>query len=275
MGESILMSNLSEKMNTLLEVMKKLRDPVSGCPWDQSQSYQSIVPYTIEEAYEVADAIEQKDFEQLKNELGDLLFQVVFYAQIAQEEGRFDFYDIVDGICSKLIVRHPHVFADKKYEHESEIHAAWEQQKHQDRLIKNEQASFLDDIPKSLPSLKRAQKMQKRAAKQGFDWPNIEDVWLKLDEELAELKDEIASSNNLAVNKGAIEDELGDVFFTLVNLSRFLSCDSEWVTAKASKKFESRFRVLEKRIRQDGKDLSSMNIDEMEDYWQAVKRARL
>ncbi|MEE4244964.1 MAG: nucleoside triphosphate pyrophosphohydrolase, partial [Kangiellaceae bacterium] len=171
-----------DKLESLRQVMRMLRDPESGCPWDLKQSYRSITPYTLEEVYEVIDAIERDDFSDLKGELGDLLFQIIFYCQLAEENNHFSFNDVVSGIVKKLVSRHPHVFSNKTYNDEASIHKAWEDLKHQERQTKNQAASLMDDIPKVLPALKRAQKMQKRAAKQGFDWPSTDGVWQKISE---------------------------------------------------------------------------------------------
>ena len=222
----------------LIEIMSKLRTPETGCPWDLKQDYASILPFTIEEVYEVADAIERNDFDDLKGELGDLLFQIVFYAQLANEEERFDFNDIAESICKKLIDRHPHIF-DSNFDHQivndSQVLKQWEDLKQIERELKSEnnQASLLDDIPKVLPELKRAQKIQTRVAKQGFDWPNIEKVWEKFDEETLEVKQ--AASENIQED---IEDEIGDLLFVVVNLARHYELDADQALRKANQKFE-------------------------------------
>ncbi|WP_246128466.1 nucleoside triphosphate pyrophosphohydrolase [Pleionea sediminis] len=254
-------------VDKLLAIMKKLRDPEFGCPWDVKQSYESILPYTIEETYEVVDAIERKDYDDLKGELGDLLFQVVFYCQIASEENRFEFSEVVDAISHKLVTRHPHVFSDKVYQSDEELHLAWEKQKAKERKVKKGTTSLLDDIPISLPALKRAQKVQKRAAKHGFDWPSIDGVWQKLEEEILELKDEVEKSDN----QERIEDELGDVLFSVVNLTRHLKSDSETALRRATNKFEKRFRILEKLVNEDKQEIDKLSIDSLEYYWQKAK----
>jgi ATP diphosphatase len=263
---------MTDGVARLIQIMTQLRDPKSGCPWDRKQTYQSIVPYTIEETYEVVDAIERQDYDDLKQELGDLLFQVVFYCQIAQEQGRFDFNQVAHAVSDKLTHRHPHVFSDKEYESEDSLNQDWEKQKHRERKRKNQKASVLDDIPKSFPALMRAQKVQKRAARQGFDWPSIEGVWHKLEEELHELRQEV---NRKSVNHKAVEDELGDVLFTLVNLSRHLKQDSEACLRRATDKFERRFRCMEKLIEQQGASLEALTLDEMEHFWQLAKKRLL
>ncbi|MCF6194309.1 MAG: nucleoside triphosphate pyrophosphohydrolase [Kangiellaceae bacterium] len=249
----------------LVEIMRQLRQPDSGCPWDIKQSYESIIPYTIEEVYEVVDAIERKDYSDLKGELGDLLFQVVFYAQLAEEDGYFDLADVVETINQKLTTRHPHVFSDQSYLSEEEVLKAWEDQKHRERKDKNEQgkASLLDDIPKALPELKRAQKIQKRVAKQGFDWTRIEQVWEKLQEESEEVK--LAAQQG---DKKEIEEEIGDLLFVCVNLARHYKVDADVALRVANKKFEKRFRKVE--VFADG-DISKFNIEELETFWRRAK----
>ena len=249
----------------LVEIMRQLRRPDSGCPWDINQSYESIIPYTIEEVYEVVDAIERKDFSDLKEELGDLLFQVVFYAQLAEEDGYFDLADVVDAISQKLTNRHPHVFADQTHLSEQQIHKAWEDQKHQERKNKDVsgKASLLDDIPKVLPELKRAQKIQKRVAKQGFYWTRIEQVWEKLQEESDEVK--LAAKQG---DKKEIEEEIGDLLFVCVNLARHYEVDADVALRVANKKFETRFRKVEELA--DG-DISNFEIEELEALWQQAK----
>ena len=260
--------NKKGNIKDLIKIMADLRTPETGCPWDLEQDFDSILPFTIEEVYEVADAIERKDFDDLKSELGDLLFQVVFYAQLASEEGRFDFSDIVNAICKKLVHRHPHVY-DKntiaKLKDGAEVLTQWEEIKKQERKDKSKSKinSLLDDIPTVLPELKRAQKIQTRVAKQGFDWDNIEDVWRKLDEESNEVK-QAASENNPT----KIEDEIGDLLFVGVNLARHYGFDAEQALRKANQKFEKRFREVEKLA---GGDISTFSIDELELFWNKAK----
>lgn len=248
--------------------MQQLRDPESGCPWDRKQNYQTILPYTIEEVYEVADAIERENFSDLKDELGDLLFQVVFYAQLASEDGYFDIFDVVESISKKLTRRHPHVFANKTYADEGEVHRAWENQKHLERQSKNKDtktqtASLLDDIPKVLPELKRAQKIQKRVAKQGFDWKNIQQVWDKLEEESGEVKQAFDSGDARHT-----EEEIGDLLFVCVNLARHYNVDADFALRKANQKFEKRFRQVENFA---DKAISEYSLDELEKFWQKAK----
>ena len=256
--------NNASGMDKLLAVMQALRDPNGGCPWDIEQTYQTILPFTIEEVYEVAESIEDQDFDALRDELGDLLFQVVFYAQIAREEGRFDFYQVVEGICDKLVRRHPHVFAETEFKNEAELKAAWEAQKHKERIGKDEsKSSVLDDIPKALPELKRAQKIQKRVAKVGFDWENPDQVWEKVEEEIDETK-----SAFLSGDQNHLEEEVGDLLFAVVNLSRHYGIDADIALRKANHKFERRFRVVEQNA---DSPLAEYSLDELEALWQQAK----
>ncbi|WP_251359367.1 nucleoside triphosphate pyrophosphohydrolase [Kangiella sp. TOML190] len=251
----------------LLAIMRALRDPETGCPWDKKQTYASIAPYTLEEAYEVADAIEQGDFEELHGELGDLLFQVIFYAQIGQEEGRFDFESIAKAMADKLERRHPHVFADQQYISDAELKRNWEQQKQQERQSKNNaNQSLLDDLPKGFPSLSIAQKIQKRVGRHGFDWPSLDGVINKIEEEMAELKQAVANQD-----KVNIEEEIGDLLFAVVNLSRHLDFDAETALRKANRKFETRFRQLETIIQTQGLSVDTANLEQLEQAWQQAK----
>jgi len=257
-----------EHTQKLLTIMQALRDPEGGCPWDKKQSFETIVPHTLEEAYEVADAIEKGDMSELEGELGDLLFQVVFYAQLGREEQLFDFESIAQAMSEKLVRRHPHVFSDKKLETDEEIKKNWEQQKQQERVSKNQaNTSLLDDLPKSFPALSLAQKMQTRVGRHGFDWPDLDGVVEKLEEEIAELKQAIASKN-----QADIEDELGDVLFSCVNLSRHLKCDPETALRKSCRKFEERFRQLEKVIAAQELTVDSASLEQLENAWQQAKR---
>ena len=249
----------------LLDIMARLREPGKGCPWDQEQTFASIAPYTIEEAYEVADAIAHDDRAALRDELGDLLFQVVFHAQMAAEEGEFTFADVVAAISDKLVRRHPHVFgsaAEVAAGHDPE---AWETFKARERAGSRD-GSRLSGVPRALPALKRAQKLGKRAASAGFDWPNLAGVRAKVGEEIGELDAELAGDGG-----ERIEEELGDVMFALVNLARHLGIDSEHALERANRKFESRFRAMEKDIEARGQDLSNLSIDELEEAWQSAK----
>ncbi|AOE50244.1 nucleoside triphosphate pyrophosphohydrolase [Kangiella sediminilitoris] len=251
----------------LLGIMQALRDPDNGCPWDRKQTFETIVPHTLEEAYEVADAIESGDMAELEGELGDLLFQVVFYAQLGQEQQLFDFESIAQVMSDKLIRRHPHVFSDKKLETDADIKKNWERLKQQERQAKNsENTSLLDDLPKSFPALSLAQKMQKRVGRHGFDWPEIDGVIEKLEEEIAELKEAIASND-----QPHIEEEMGDLLFSCVNLSRHLKVDPEAALRASCRKFESRFRALELIIAESDLSVDSATLDQLESAWQKAK----
>jgi ATP diphosphatase len=257
----------------LLRIMAKLRDPDGGCPWDVEQDFASIAPYTIEEAYEVADAIEQSDMESLKGELGDLLLQVVFHAQMASEAGHFEYADVVNAISEKMVVRHPHVFGDVSIEDADAQTKAWEDQKAAERAAKAEAsgrvASVLDDVARGLPALMRAEKLQKRAARVGFDWPTVEPVFDKVREELDEVSVEIDRGSDPA----RLEDELGDVLFTCVNLARKLGTDPETALRRTNAKFERRFRDVETFAVKDGKSLNDLDIEALEALWERAKEA--
>ena len=257
----------------LLWIMAKLRDPDGGCPWDVEQDFASIAPYTIEEAYEVADAIEQSDMESLKGELGDLLLQVVFHAQMASEAGHFEYADVVNAVSEKMVVRHPHVFGDVSIEDADAQTKAWEDQKAAERAAKAEAsgrvASVLDDVARGLPALMRAEKLQKRAARVGFDWPTVEPVFDKVREELDEVSVEIDRGSDPA----RLEDELGDVLFTCVNLARKLGTDPETALRRTNAKFERRFRDVETFAVKDGKSLNDLDIEALEALWERAKEA--
>ena len=259
-----------DNMHRLLEIMAALRDPKTGCPWDIKQTFETIVPHTLEEAYEVADSIERGHMEELKDELGDLMFQVVFYAQMAKEQGLFDFSDIVDAINDKLVRRHPHVFAGAEFENEVDLNEAWEQSKQDEREHKSEQesVSVLHGVASALPALKRAQKLQKRAARVGFDWPSVQPVVDKLREEIDELEQEIASND-----RQAQFEEVGDLMFSCVNLARHLEVDAEESLRACNKKFEQRFNYIENALRENGRDISDCDIDTLEQLWQQAKNA--
>ncbi|MDN6857567.1 nucleoside triphosphate pyrophosphohydrolase [Pseudomonas sp. CAN2814] len=266
------------KLDDLLYLMARLRDPQNGCPWDIKQSYATIVPYTLEEAYEVADAIERGDFDHLREELGDLLFQVVYYAQLAREEGRFEFDAVVDGITSKLIRRHPHVFPDGDLYGEpdpaklaeSAVKQRWEELKAEERAAKAAepvQLSLLDDVPNALPALSRAAKLQKRASQVGFDWADALPVVDKVREELDEVLEAMAGGDTEAQ-----AEEVGDLLFVVVNLARKLKVDPETALRAANAKFERRFRYIETALRDQGRTLEDSNLEEMDELWGAAKR---
>ena len=264
-------------LDDLLHLMARLRDPQHGCPWDLKQTYATIVPYTLEEAYEVADAIERSDFEHLQGELGDLLFQVVYYSQLAREEGRFEFDGVVDSITRKLIRRHPHVFPTGELYapvgtpslSEAEVKLRWEQIKAEERAEKSEpeQLSLLDDVPAALPALSRAAKLQKRAATVGFDWPDALPVLDKVREELDEVLQAMADGD-----ADALQDEVGDLLFATVNLARHLKQDPEHALRRANRMFERRFRFIEQALRDSGRPIEDCNLDELDALWGEAKR---
>jgi len=256
----------TSSLEQLLKVMAQLRDPQNGCPWDKEQNFATIAPYTIEEAYEVSEAIDHDDMMALKDELGDLLFQVVFHAQMASEDGAFNFNDVAQVISDKMIRRHPHVFGDGDTRTEAQQTIAWEEQKAAERKAKGEGDSALNGVANALPALMRAQKLQKRAARVGFDWPEIAPVFDKIQEEIEEVRD--------ALTKGdmdAIEDEIGDLIFACVNLARHAGVDSELALRRGNAKFTTRFREVEKRLSAKRKSPTDCSIDELEEIWSAVK----
>lgn len=248
----------------LLDIMRQLRKPQTGCPWDLEQDFRSIAPYTLEEAYEVVDAIAQGDAGALQEELGDLLFQVVYHAQMAQEQGWFDFNAVVNGICDKLVRRHPHVFGDEIIKTAVAQSHAWELHKEQER---GKQESVLDGVPLALPALTRADKIQKRASRVGFDWPSIHGVSDKVEEELEELLGEIASN----ADTDAVMDEAGDLLFAAVNLVRHAGIDPEAALRQANRKFSRRFRMVERLSEGAGKTVAETDLDTLDYYWDRAK----
>lgn len=259
----------SSAINELLAIMVRLRDPQHGCPWDLEQDFASVIPYTLEEAYEVAEAVRLNDAGELCDELGDLLFQVVFHAQMANELGWFGFADVVEAINSKLVRRHPHVFGDETVADASAQSEAWELHKAGERAAKGASTgSALDGVPLALPALVRAQKIQHRAARTGFDWDAIEGVVAKLDEELAELKAALAARESIE----RVQEELGDLMFSGVNLARWLDADAETLLRDASSKFETRFRQVEALAKQEQRELCDCSLQQLESYWQTAKQ---
>lgn len=249
-------------------IMARLRDPETGCPWDVEQDFRSIAPHTVEEAYEVADAIERGDLDGLRDELGDLLLQVVYHARMAEEEGRFDFDDVAIGLADKLIRRHPHVFGETVLADAHERERAWEQSKADERAAKGEtDDSALAGVTLGLPALKRAQKLQRRAARVGFDWPDARGPRAKVHEEL----DELDAADGDAE---ALEAEIGDLLFSVVNLARHHDVDAETALRRAGQRFEDRLRAVEQRVREQGASLSDLSLEQLEAHWQAVKAAR-
>ncbi|WP_429911293.1 nucleoside triphosphate pyrophosphohydrolase [Glycocaulis sp.] len=255
-------------LERLLAIMARLRDPQTGCPWDVEQDFASIAPYTIEEAYEVADAIARGDMADLKSELGDLLFQVVFHSQMASEAGHFSFDDVADAIAEKMERRHPHVFGDGDTRDAQGQTIAWEAQKAEERAARNPDSSALADIPLALPALLRALKLTKRAARVGFDWPDAERVLDKFEEEARELREAIAAKDT-----ANIKEEVGDLLFVCANLARKLDVDPEDALREANAKFERRFRAVETRMDAAGNPVASASLDEMEAEWGRVKQA--
>ena len=259
-------------INQLLDIMEKLRDPNGGCPWDLEQNFETIAPHTIEEAYEVAEAIARNDMAELKDELGDLMFQVVFYAQMAKEAGDFDFNDVIEAISEKMIRRHPHVFGSADIATAEAQTLAWEETKARERAAKKQDTdkapSALDGVAETLPALTRAVKLQKRAARVGFDWPSIAPVFDKIEEELGELRAEIDEGNS----KERIAEEYGDLLFVLTNLGRHLDLEPETVLRAANRKFIRRFQTVEQRLEEAGKTLDQSSLEEMDEIWNKVRR---
>jgi ATP diphosphatase len=272
------MLNEQASISKLRWIMSELRDPKTGCPWDIKQTFETITNHTLEEAYEVVDAIEQGDFVELEKELGDLLFQVIFYSQLGQEQAYFNFDTVVNVVCEKLIRRHPHVFADAKLQSDAEIKANWENEKILERAIKNQQLekniqlpplSILADIPKNLPALSQAAKIQKRCAHVGFDWDNKHDVFAKIEEEVQEVKEELEKSPN---DKNNLAEELGDLMFAVVNLCRHAKEDPETLLRKANTKFSRRFKAVEAHVNDSSKALVEHDLETLEHFWQLVKQ---
>jgi nucleoside triphosphate diphosphatase len=255
----------------LLWVMARLRDPDGGCPWDLEQDFASIAPYTIEEAYEVADAIARGNLEHLKDELGDLLLQVVYHAQMAKEAGLFDFDEVATAIADKMVRRHPHVFGTAEVESARQQSHAWEAAKAAERADKAGAAGadhgILDDVPLALPALVRAAKLQRRAARVGFDWPEAREVLDKLEEEIAEIRAELEGD----ASAERLSDEIGDLLFAAVNLARHLDVDGESALRQANAKFERRFRTIEQALCARGRRLEDASLDEMEALWREAK----
>ena len=296
------MPTTGERFERAVSIMARLRGP-GGCPWDREQSFDSIKPYTLEETYEVLEAIDNRDFEELPGELGDLLLQVLFYAQMAKEEGRFGIDEVLDRLCDKLVGRHPHVFGDVKAETSAEVLRNWEalkaeEKKNQQKDVSKtppagEAASVLAGVSSGLPALLEGYKLSSRAARVGFDWPDINGLFEKLEEEAQELKKDleqfpapgprphgrgVAGSGAAQIPEGLrhrLEDEIGDLFFVVVNLARYLSVDSELALKKTNRKFRRRFQYVEDQLRAQGRKLEEASLEEMESLWQKSKQPGL
>lgn len=271
----------SRDIQRLIEIMAALRTPVTGCPWDLEQTFETIAPYTLEEAYEVADAISKNDMLDLREELGDLLLQVVYHARMAEEEEHFDFADVVEGITKKMIRRHPHVFGDENGKKSDHVKGIWERikaeekaEKHAERQalgLEQEKKKYLDDVPTAFPALQEADKLQRGASKVGFDWNDARLVLDKIREETHELEEELSK---LAPDKDRISDELGDTLFALANLARHLDIDPEEALRRTNRKFRTRFAAIEDHAQEEGTSLEAMSLEEMEDAWQAAKKLK-
>jgi tetrapyrrole methylase family protein/MazG family protein/ATP diphosphatase len=253
----------------LLELMARLRDPQHGCPWDVKQNFATIAPYTIEEAYEVADAIERNDLGDLRSELGDLLFQVVFHAQMAKEQGAFDFAAVVAAICDKMERRHPHVFGTARIASAEDQTVAWEEHKRRERAASGQ--SVLDDVPVGLPALTRASKIGKRVAQVGFEWADISGAIDKVQEEIGELRDEV----NTGADPTRTEQEIGDLLFSLVNVCRYLRIDPENALRLTNAKFERRFRYIEQQLLTRGRTPAESTLEEMDALWNEAKESEV
>ena len=261
-------------IDDLLGVMAVLRTPGTGCPWDLVQTFETIAPYTIEEAYEVADAIERRDMEDLKQELGDLLLQVVYHAQMASEAGAFDFGDVVDAVADKMVRRHPHVFGDEKVRDAGELEGLWERIKAQEKADRSgdlPHSGALEGVPRTLPALTRALKLQSKAARVGFDWPTLKPVIDKVREELAELEAELAVEADGLGNQEEIRMEFGDFLFAATNLGRHLALDPESALSSANRKFVRRFERIETMVRDEGRRIEDLDLAQLERLWNHAK----
>ncbi|MDX2028923.1 MAG: nucleoside triphosphate pyrophosphohydrolase [Alphaproteobacteria bacterium] len=263
---------MSKSIERLTEIMGRLRDPKTGCPWDLEQDFKTVAPYTLEEAYELVEAIEQNDPKAMVDELGDLLFQIVFHAQMGKEAGLFDLDQVAGQVADKMVERHPHVFGDRDAKNAEAVLVNWEGDKaaRREAQAKSEgrTTSALDGVTTALPAATRAVKLQKRAARVGFDWKDPRDIFAKIKEEIGELESEMGKPNNA----DAMEDEMGDVFFVLVNLARRLEIDPEAALRRTNQKFERRFRALEARLAAQGKRMEDTSLDDMERIWVEIKK---
>jgi nucleoside triphosphate diphosphatase len=259
------LSAAADELEALLALMRALRDPQAGCPWDREQDFASIAPFTIEEAYEVADAIGRGDLDRLRDELGDLLFQVVFHARMAEEGGHFDFAAVARTIREKLVRRHPHIFAERRALDVAQLHVSWETQKAQERAAAG-MHGVLSDVPRALPALARAAKLGRRARRVGFDWPDAAGVRAKIDEELAEIDAALAARDH-----EQLTDEIGDLLFTAANWARHLQVDAEDALRRAALKFEQRFECMERLAERDRRPLTELDASQWEQLWQQAK----
>ncbi|MEI6730891.1 MAG: nucleoside triphosphate pyrophosphohydrolase [Pseudomonadota bacterium] len=258
-----------QNIEQLLQIMSKLRDKDSGCPWDIEQDFASIATHALEEAYEVVDAIDKKDMKNLKEELGDLLLQVVFHSQMAKEQNIFNFDDVVKSICDKMIRRHPHIFADAKINNSAEQKQSWEKIKEQEKLLSGfNTKNAINDVPVALPAVQRADKIQRIAAKQGFDWDKVEDAFVKLEEEIDELKKAISEGD-----ANAKLEEVGDVLFSCVNIARKLEIDSEEALRLCNNKFLGRFNYINKALDSEHRNIRDTSFQELNDLWDQAKIA--
>jgi MazG family protein len=256
---------ISEAFLRLVRIMDDLREK---CPWDKKQTIESLRQLTIEETYELADAITEKDWNGLKEELGDILLHIVFYSKIGKEQGKFELPDVINGICEKLISRHPHVYGDVKVNNEEDVKSNWEKLK-----LKEGKKSVLAGVPKSLPATVKAMRLQEKARQVGFEWENKDQVWEKVEEELSELKDAIAAPPS-DIRERKVEEEFGDLVFSLINYARFLHVDAENALERTNKKFIQRFTMMEERALKEGKNLDQMTLAEMDEIWNSIKRQR-
>ena len=263
----------TQQIDRLLEVMRILRDPIKGCPWDKKQSFASVAPYTIEEAYEVVEAIRKQDFEELKEELGDLLLQVVFHSQIAAEIGLFDFDQVVMDVCEKMISRHPHVFQESEERDVQSQGESWELQKAKERKQKSveqgRQSRTLDNVALALPALMRAQKLSKRVARVGFDWPSSVVAWKKVEEEISEIQEELETK---APNSTRLQEEFGDLLFALCSWARKSGIDAEIALREANSKFIYRFEYVEEQVNCSGKSWDQFSLENLMEFWDKSKK---